>query len=162
MVDTSLGQTDYIGYLLQHLSATLAKQSDQMLMERLGIGFSQFKIMRIVQSYPTVTQRDIAERLGQTEASISRQVKLLQERGLLAVTISPENRREHHSSLTPKGTRIIEEVFKTLHETYAPMFDSLGDKRQKQLLETLGLMHEHLCVEGKIGACHKMYKQKEK
>ena len=162
MVDVSLNQTDYIGYLLQHLSATLAKQSDQTLMERLGVGFSQFKIMRIVQGHPTVTQRDIAERLGQTEASISRQVKLLQERGLISVTISPENRREHHSSLTPKGTRIIEEVFRVLHESYAPMFESLGDKRQKQLLETLGLMHEHLCVEGKIGACHTMYKQKEK
>ena len=161
MVETQTSQTNTIGYLLQHLSATLAKQSDQILMERLGIGFSQFKIMRIVQSEPQATQRQIADKLGQTEASISRQVKLLDERGLIVTAISPENKREHHTSLTAKGVRLVDEVFRVLRETYDPMFDDLGPKRQKQLLETLSLMHGHLCVAGKIGACHAQYQQKE-
>lgn len=153
MVDISQDQTLQIGYLLQHLSATLAKQSDQLLMERLGIGFSQFKIMKMVQKHPQTTQRCIAEQLGQTEASISRQVKLLQEKGLIVIAVSQDNRREHHSVLTTKGERIVQEVFRVLTETYTPMFAALGDRRQKQMIEALGIMHEHLCIAGKIGAC---------
>lgn len=158
MVDISKHPTLQIGYLLQHLSATLAKQSDQLLMERLGIGFSQFKIMKIVQKHPQVTQRTIAEQLGQTEASISRQVKLLQDKGLIQVVVAPENRRERHSALTPKGMRLVDEVFRVLTESYAPMFAELGDKRQKQLVESLTVMHHHICVTGKIGACDQLHK----
>ncbi len=159
MVDISKHPALQIGYLLHHLSTTLAKQSDQLLLERLGVGFSQFKIMKIVQKHPNVTQRTIAEQLGQTEASISRQIKLLQEKGLVQVVVSAENRREHHSELTPKGARLVDEVFRVLTESYAPMFAELGEKRQKQLVESLTVMHEHVCVGGKIGACDQLHKK---
>ncbi|HSX23988.1 MAG TPA: MarR family winged helix-turn-helix transcriptional regulator, partial [Candidatus Saccharimonadales bacterium] len=72
-----MGPTNNIGYLLQHLSGVLAKQSDQALQERLGIGFSQFKILRVLQHSPQTQQRQIAEWIGKTEASISRQIKLM-------------------------------------------------------------------------------------
>lgn len=140
-------------YLLQHLSATLSKQSDQVLMERLGVGFSQFKILKIVRQHPQATQISIAQQLGQTEASISRQVKLLEQRGMLSIFVNPANRRERHSRLTPKGERLVQEVMRVLGELYEPMFDTLGDKRQKQLIETLHDMHQQICVTGKIGAC---------
>ena len=75
--------TNTIGYLLQHVSSLLAKQSDQVLQEQLGIGLAQFKILRTLQTEPRTPQREIAFNLGQTEASISRQVKLMIADGLL-------------------------------------------------------------------------------
>ena len=147
------GANKNIGYLLQHLSGVLAKQSEQALMERLGIGFSQFKILMVLQFSQQAQQRQIAESLGQTEASISRQVGLMVDKGLLAISINPKNRREHLTSITIKGDRLAEEALNVLNSCHASMFESLGEKKQEQLLEILYLMHQHTCQPGKTGAC---------
>jgi len=142
-----------IGYLLQHLSATLARQSDQVLQERLGIGFSQFKILMVLQRNPYVQQRQIADALGQTEASISRQIKLLHDLGLLTSRRSEQNRREHITVLTDKGERLTSEALNVLNDYHSPMFAKLSDKQQEQLVEALRLMHQEVCRPDKPGAC---------
>jgi DNA-binding MarR family transcriptional regulator len=80
-----MGTTDTIGYMLQHTASIMYRQSDQVLQERLGLGMSQYKILMILHEKPQIRQRVLADQLGQTEASISRQIKLLVERGMLVV-----------------------------------------------------------------------------
>jgi DNA-binding MarR family transcriptional regulator len=137
--------THTIGYLLQHVASQMAKQSDQVLQEQLGIGFSQFKILRTLQTNPHVKQRVIASNLGQTEASISRQVKLMLEQGLLRTTISPENHREHLTVVTPKGARLTEAAMAVLTKYHAPTFAALSDKQREQLADILERLHGEVC-----------------
>jgi DNA-binding MarR family transcriptional regulator len=152
--------TSNIGYLLQHLSSVLAKQSDQVLSERLGIGLSQYKILLVLQVNPRTRQRHIAERLGQTEASISRQISIMHDKNLLHTTINPNNRREHLTTPTAKGQRLLEESLNVLNVYHGPMFEALSEKQREQLLEILGRMHEHACQPGKTGACqHLLFSQ---
>lgn len=142
------------GYLLHHLSFVLDRQSDQVLQERLGIGFSQFKILMALKRHTAVQQRQIAEYLGQTEAGISRQIKLMTELSLLQSVINPASRREHRTTLTAKGDRITEEAMRILNEFHTPMFARLSPKQQEQLLEIMTIMHEETCRSDKRGACH--------
>lgn len=142
--------------MLEHAAVSLAKQADQVLQERLGIGISQFKIMRVLHQSPNIQQRHIAERLGQTEASISRQTKLMHEQSLLQTTISPHNRREHITTLTLKGQRLADEAAAILDQYNAPMFNALSDKQQKQLLAMLAAMHEEICKGEKPGRCYQV------
>ena len=137
--------TNNIGYLLNHLSFVLSRHSDQVLQEQLGIGFSQFKIMMVLRWNPSVRQQQIAERLGQTEASISRQIKLLHTKGLLSTHISPKNKREHITALTNKGEKLTEQAMLVLNNYHAPTFSALSEKQQQQLLETLTIMHNQVC-----------------
>lgn len=136
---------DNFGYLLNHLAFVLSRQSDQVLLERMGLGFSQFKILQIVKRKPYMQQKQIAEMLGQTEASISRQVKLLQSQGILQTTRRPENKREHITTLTPKGERFADEAIEVLKTYHAPVFDSLNDKQKANLREALKAMHTVSC-----------------
>ena len=145
--------TNNIGYLMQHLASVLAKQSDQVLQEQLGIGFSQFKILMALQWNPHTQQRHIAESLGQTEASISRQIKLMLDRGLLQSQVSPKSRREHLTTPTAKGIKLTEAAREVLNQYHGPMFENLGDKERQQLLESLISMHQYTCRTGKIAAC---------
>ncbi len=192
--------TDNFGYLLQRLAFLLQKQSDQVLHEQLGIGFTQFKILMIlvpqpayhdgsdyrraaprlpghILDVPTGTpavmsrqpgatlrqssghpgiwagalgwrsncgQKVIADKLGQTEAAISRQVKLLKEGGFLITIINPKNRREHLTIPTPKGERITEKAMELVNKHHAPMLDLLSDKQREKLLESLNIMHDYV------------------
>ena len=133
-------------YLLEHVASLLAKQSDQVLQEQLGIGVAQFKILQVLQNEPRTTQREIAVQLGQTEASISRQVKLMLAEGLLQSIRSPKDHREHITSVTPKGERLAQAATAALERYHRPTFQGLHERQQEQLQTTLTLLHDQLCL----------------
>ncbi len=124
----------------------MARQAEQVLQDELGIGFSQFKIMRVLQHKPNIRQNQIAEKLGQTEASVSRQIKLMHDDGLLQSTPKAEDRRENITSLTTRGQRISEQALKVLEDFQAPMFKSLSKDEQAELLRLLTILHDNVCL----------------
>lgn len=145
---------DNLGYLLHHLASTLDRQSDQILLERLGIGFSQYKILMALKWHANVQQRFVAEYLGQTEASISRQIKLLADKGLVQTRTSPTNRRERITSLSGKGDRLVDAASSALNHYHAPVFNKLNEKQQKQLAESLMILHDCVCQPSKKCGCN--------
>lgn len=149
-----MDNTPNIGFLLMHLAFVLGHQNDQILQEQLGIGFSQFKLMMVLQATAHIQQRQIASALSQTEASISRQIKLLQEKGLLQTLRNPKNRRQHLTTLTAKGERFAIEARQVLNDYHQAMFDQLSDKQRQQLAEALGVMHQFAC-RGKDMTCQR-------
>ncbi len=134
------------GYLLHHLSFVIDQQSDQILRERLGLGFSQFKILVALKWREGIQQKQIASYLGQTEASISRQIVSMKDKGWIESRVNPKNRREHVTSLTLKGQQIAEKAMVTLNNYHAPVFARLSEKQQLQLAEILGIMHSAICA----------------
>mgnify|MGYP003510994005 FL=1 len=145
--------TSSLGQNLNHLAFVLGRQSDQILQERLGIGISQFKIMTALQEKPNIQQKQIAGTLGQTEASISRQIKLMLDQGLLQTNINPANRREHITVLTLKGERLTDEARNILNSYHSPVFESLSPKQQENLAETLDILHSATCRADRPGSC---------
>lgn len=137
-----------VGYLLHHLSSVLARNSDQVLQEQLGIGFSQFKILLILEQQTGLQQKQIASKLGQTEASISRQIRLLEEAGMITSYVNPNNRREHITRLAPKGVKVTERAMQILNTHHAPVFSRLSDRQQQQLQELLSIVHGSMCANG--------------
>ncbi|HET7673797.1 MAG TPA: MarR family transcriptional regulator [Candidatus Saccharimonadales bacterium] len=133
-----------IGSLLHKVSAALDKISDQVLLERLGIGLSQFRILLFLLSKDGVRQKTIAENLGQSEASLSRQARVLQSKGLAVVRRSASNRRDRLIFLTRKGAKTAEKAVNILNEYHAPMFGRISEREQEKLIRILGSMQEYL------------------
>lgn len=131
----------------------MSKQADQVLQEQLGIGLSQFKILMVVEWNPRVQQKAIADSLGQTEASISRQIKLLKTRSLLVTKIDPQNRRKHITTPTTLGMQITEAATAILRRSFGPEYASMGEDQLMQLITGLQRLHRIVCRPGKPGAC---------
>lgn len=138
--------TQSVDFFIQHVATLLARQSDQVLQEQLGLGLSQFRILRTLEHNPRVQQRHIADLLGQTEASISRQIKLLKSKQMITSSVNPANRREHLTTLLPQGTRILEAATAVLEQYHAPTLNTLSNKEQATLLKLLGALHASMCV----------------
>ncbi len=145
--------TNNLNYLLQHIAEVMTKQTDQVLQEQLGIGLSQFKLLMVLEWSPRIQQRSIAKALGQTEASISRQIKLLKVKGLLATKIDPQNRRKHISAPTTLGMQVTEAASTLIRRSFSSEFVSLGDDQMMQLFSGLQRLHKATCRPGKLGAC---------
>jgi DNA-binding MarR family transcriptional regulator len=148
-----MGPTNNLTYLMQHISAVVGKQADQMLLEQLGIGFSQYKILMVLEWNPRVQQRIIAESLGQTEASVSRQIKLLQGRNLLVAKPDPQNRRKHITAPTTLGMQVTEAATAIIRRNFGPEFARLGEDQLLNLIAGLQRLHAIVCRPGKLGAC---------
>jgi|ERR1039458_9768461 DNA-binding MarR family transcriptional regulator len=149
-----MGPTTNLSYLLRHISEVLAKQYDQVLQEQLGIGLSQYKLLMVLEWNPRVQQLTIANSLGQTEASISRQIKLLQRKGLLISKEDPANRRRHITAPTPLGMQVTEAATAIIRRSFGPEFARLGEDQLLQLIATLQRLHQIVCRPGKLGACN--------
>lgn len=145
-----------IGSQLGHVAAMLHRQTDQILQERLGLGLSQFNIMSALLDRSQVKQRTLAASLGQTEASISRQIALLKEKGLLVSHIDPGERRRHLAVLTPKGAKITLAAQEVLEDFYRQLLSSLSDRDQTQFYSLLASLHEQTCSGGKHLACNQL------
>ena len=148
-----MGPTNNLNYLLNHLAAVMGKQSDQILREQLGIGLSQYKILMVLEWSPRIGQRAIATSLGQSEASISRQIQLLQAKGLLASRPDPRNRRKNITAPTPMGMQLTEAATNILRRSFGPEFAHLGEDHLLQLVAQLQALHRIVCRPGRLGAC---------
>ena len=148
-----MGPANNFSYLLSHLAAVMGKQSDQALREQLGIGLSQYRILMVLEWNPRVQQKAIADSLGQTEASISRQIKLLKTKGLLISKTDPQNRRKHLTAPTPLGMQITEAAGNILRRDFVQDFAALGEDQTQQLIAALQRIHRITCRAGKLGAC---------
>jgi DNA-binding MarR family transcriptional regulator len=99
----------------------------------------------VLEWNPRVSQRSIADSLGQTEASVSRQIKVLQRDGLLVSKPDPENRRRHITAPTPKGMQLTESANAILRRHFGPDLGTLDDEQLTQLMRSLQKLHNTVC-----------------
>ena len=138
--------SNLISFRIQNVASLLYKASDRVLQEKLSIGMSQFKILSAVQYNQRLLQRHIASALNQTEASISRQVRLLHKKQLLVTQLNPKDRRQHITSLTPDGQKLITRALEILESFQARSIESLPKHQQLELLKSLEVIEQHILL----------------
>jgi DNA-binding MarR family transcriptional regulator len=131
----------------------MGRQSEQALREQLGIGLSQYKILMELEWNPRTSQKAIADALGQTEASVSRQIKLLKSKGHLQSKLDPNNKRKHITVPTPIGMQLTEAANDILRRSLTSELGNMGEDQLMQLTAGLQKLHKITCKPGKLGAC---------
>jgi DNA-binding MarR family transcriptional regulator len=125
---------------LLRLAFSLQSQHDQILQEQLGIGYAQYKILMVVRDNPASDQLAVASALAQTQAGISRQVKLLSRMNLIDIKVDRNDRRRHILKLTSEGLRMLVAAGSAI-DRFNDKLTNLTDKQLQQLAELLGQLH---------------------
>ena len=119
-----IGQKSHFPPLL-HLSYILQQASDELLLDKVGIGLSQARIMSALYQNVPLSQRSVAVNLAQTEANVSRQLRQMKKQGLVKITRAKKDARQRDVILTKKG-----------HNAYRKA-EELLKKQQSQFLRLL-------------------------
>jgi DNA-binding MarR family transcriptional regulator len=102
----------------------------------------------------TLSQRDLAGRLGLDKSTVSRLAAGMERRGWLARERDPDNRRLYRLRLTAKGRAAARRVGEDLHARHAALFAALTPEERSGLaLGLSGLIrafHDHLHTGGHI------------
>ncbi|KQO96953.1 MarR family winged helix-turn-helix transcriptional regulator [Leifsonia sp. Leaf264] len=95
-------------YLIRRVAGLLDRSGDALFRRELDISLAQFLVLSVVDAHPgPLNQQAIADRLGLTKGTVSRQIEQAVAAGSMTVQPSPRNRRENVLSLTPAGTSLV-------------------------------------------------------
>jgi DNA-binding MarR family transcriptional regulator len=113
---------------LHQLTYHLQQSSDELLDREVGVGLSAVRIMSVLHERVPHSQRTIASLLRQTEANVSRQLKIMHKSGLVKVIKNKKDGRQRDVTLTTKGKKKNEAAQKLLNKYYSSLISGLSKK----------------------------------
>ena len=102
-----------------------------------GLGESEFRILEALLHKGPMPVNTIGPKVFLTPGSISVAVDRLLKRGLVTRTNSSEDRRVRVVDLTPKGRKLIEQVFASHARQVDRLADVLSPKERRQIARGL-------------------------
>ena len=101
-------ETATLWYLIRRTAGLLDQQSEVLLRQNLGTSLAQFLVLSVVDAHPgPLSQQAIADRVGLTKGSVSRQIDQAVAAGLMTVKVAEHTRRENAVTLTAAGTDLV-------------------------------------------------------
>jgi DNA-binding MarR family transcriptional regulator len=120
---TELG--DYVAYRLTVLAGLITREGAKHIAKRFGISLPEWRVLRMLSVAPDTTVSYIAEASQLDKGLISRSVTSLTERGYVARSDRPGDRRSFTVRLTRRG--------RALHDRILP----ISQARQRRLIGCL-------------------------
>ena len=95
-------------YLIRRTASAMDRRGEALFRSELGISLPQFLVLSVVDAHPgPLSQQAVADRLGLTKGTVSRQIDQAVTNGLMAVEVAAHTRREHALELTAAGTDVV-------------------------------------------------------
>lgn len=111
--------------LVRRVASVSERQGESLFRAELGISLAQFLVLSVVDAHPgTLNQQAVADRLGLTKGTVSRQVEQSVRAGYMRVSPSAVSRRENVVELTAAGTDVVRKgdaVFEAAQEAFPPL-----------------------------------------
>jgi DNA-binding MarR family transcriptional regulator len=109
---------------LHKLTARLDRAADAVLRAEAGLSYSRFLALYMIGSEGADTQRALADRLGVSEPSVSRMVRVLAEAGLLETARGSRGGNRHQLRLTAAGERLLQRWGGELEQRLAELLEA--------------------------------------
>ena len=110
------------------LVMSFKKIADKVLGAELSITTSQFRMLIAIKHNPNLSQREIAEFWNVTEASASRQIEILNRKGLVSKEQASDNHRKHVLKLTKSGEKEIKKALSIMSGVFERIFQDVSEK----------------------------------
>jgi DNA-binding MarR family transcriptional regulator len=114
-------------YLVRKSAALMDRTGDALFRSELGVSLTQFLILSTIDAHPgALNQQSLADLIGVTKGTVSRQIDIAAATGLLTSEASPTSRRENVIALTDAGTALVrrgDEIAADARRLGVPEFD---------------------------------------
>lgn len=114
------------------------------LLEDKGIYFGQPPILCYLSKNPNATQKDIADSLGISPASVAVSVKRMEKAGVISRQTDRDDARRNNLSLTKKGRELDEFAQQTFAEVDSAKISGFTEGEIKLMLSLIKKMNDNL------------------
>ncbi|MER3317784.1 MAG: MarR family transcriptional regulator [Allomuricauda sp.] len=109
-----------------------------------NITIDQKLILQYLNDHPELSQNEIAELVFKDNASLTRMIDLMVQKGFLQRSINPEDRRRFKIELTRKGKEVLEKLTPIIVENRKKAFEGISEEELTQLKQTLNKIVSNL------------------
>jgi len=145
---TTLTPTQLGAYFaLTEVSALLRPAVEQQLRDVGGLSYVQFQLLARLGDSPDGRQRmtDLADGVVYSRSGLTYQAQLLEQRGLVTRSPSPDDERSTVVALTDAGREVLAAVFPGhIGTVHSLLFAPISDDDAGDLARVLGRISEHL------------------
>ena len=114
------------------------------LLHDIGVTEQQWRVLRVLYDAPGADATLLAQRAAVLAPSLTRIVKTLDERGLVAVGRDPRDARRSVLSLTDDGVALLEVALPRMAAIYHSIEETVGADRIERLLDEIDAILEAL------------------
>jgi DNA-binding MarR family transcriptional regulator len=137
MTEARADIADSTAFRLHRATVLVDRVADQYLHTHHGIHYSGFLVLLMVGVLGRPTQRQIADHLDVSRASITQRVERLRSGGALAVEQDPDDRRVHRVSLTAAGAALLDAAWQGLDSHQAGIDTGVDEVELARQLDRL-------------------------
>jgi DNA-binding MarR family transcriptional regulator len=132
-------------YLIRNAARQMDRQGEALCQRELGISQALFLVLSVVDAFPgPLSQQAVADRLGLTKGTVSRQIEHAVASGLMTVSVAPHTRRENVLALTEAGTALVRRGDALMETSRAAMLGAIDPQDLPAALRLLGRVVESL------------------
>ncbi len=124
-VRESLGLPDFLPFRLTTLSNKVFYDAFRDPEIYRGLSVRGWKVLALLGAYPDISNADISSIIGMDPATVTRAVRELRQRDLVATQPSPDDRRKLRHRLTREGA--------ALHDAIVPGRRARGERYEEAL-----------------------------
>ena len=125
-------------YLIRRVASVMDRQGEALFRRELGVSLAQFLVLSVVDAHPgPLSQQAVADRVGLTKGSVSRQIDSAVAAGLMTVRVATHTRRENAVALTEAGTALVRRGDALLDPSRAAMLDAINPREIPAALHVL-------------------------
>lgn len=104
----------------------------------------QFQLLNIVRQHTGINQRELAEKLKITPATLSVRIKRMENAGFLIRQIDKDDKRNFVLTLTVQGEKLLDMSFEHMRKNVAMMFAGLSSEELDVLRSCLDRIQYNL------------------
>jgi DNA-binding MarR family transcriptional regulator len=121
------------------IASTRSPRQRERLQRALGLALSETNLgtLGLVQRQGPIAVSEVARRLEVDLSNASRQLRALEDQGLLTRSVDPTDRRVARVAVTAAGRRVLERARAVALNDYAVALDDWSDRDRERLAELL-------------------------
>jgi DNA-binding MarR family transcriptional regulator len=121
------------------IASTRSPRQRERLQRALGVSLSETNlgVLRLVQRQGPVAVSEVARRLEVDLSNASRQLRALEDQGLVTRSVDPEDRRVARVAITTAGRRVLDRARAIALNDYAVALDDWPARDRAQLADLL-------------------------
>jgi len=128
------------------IASPRSSRQRERLQLALGLGVSETNLgaLRLIERHGPIAVTEVARRLEIDQSNASRQVRALEEQGLVARSVDPEDRRVARLAITAAGKRVLAKVRAVALNDYAVALEDWSAADRAHLAELLDRLRRSL------------------
>ncbi len=136
----------YVPALITFIANKLSRSASVLYQKRFGVNVTEWRILVLLAIEPGIPASRICHVIGFDKGPVSRTLRIMQERGLVAIKTDPKDGRTHSISLTPKGRATHDDIIGVALERERRLLACLQKEEREVLINLLGRVHGNLAA----------------